>query len=80
MGGAPITVTLWADGISVSHARTPLVHHAGWEAELRRALDAGEDVEASLFSGKLAPVLGLAQVAVDCVWVEDRRHEPFPHP
>ncbi|MCX5745861.1 MAG: hypothetical protein NT062_25575 [Proteobacteria bacterium] len=72
MGGAPITFTLYANGIHISHGDPAFVTDRELEARMRAAFDAGQDA-----LNICDPLLELVDVAVDCGWVVDARSTPF---
>lgn len=79
MGGAPITITLYQNGIHVTYGRPELVSAPALEAEMRRSFDAKEEEES--LAARLLFDRGLAEivdVAIDCWYAVDRRDEVFP--
>jgi hypothetical protein len=79
MGGAPITVTLYKNGIHVTLSQPELFSAPELERGMARAYDEGQDVDSMLwYGGALAPLLDHVAVAIDCVFGQDRRHETHP--
>lgn len=79
MSGAPITITLYEDGIHITFATPEIITSPALEAEMRRAFDAGEDP--MVLADRLLYERGLARLvrfAVDVAYAEDRREEPYP--
>jgi hypothetical protein len=72
MSGAPITFTLYKNGIHITYGDPEFVHDAEIEAQMRAAFDAGTD--AAPFD---SPLGDLIRVAVDCLWAEDKRGEVY---
>jgi len=74
MSGAPITFTLYKNGIHITHGRPEFVTDADLEEEMRDAFDAGRDPVPPWES----PLGDLIDVAVDCLFAEDKRGEVYP--
>ena len=79
MGGAPIALTLYRNGIHLSHGEPALISSPELEAEMRRSFDAGEDDRD--LAGRLIDERGLGKliaVAIDLYWAEDKRDVDCP--
>jgi len=77
MSGAPITVTLYKNGIHVTYSEPSLVTNKALRAEMQRAFDAKENVEAAIWNGSLTKLADGIKYAVDSISVEDKRDELF---
>ena len=79
MGGAPVTLTLYRNGIHLSHGEPALISSPELEAEMRRSFDAREDDWA--LAARLIDERGLDQVvtvAIDTYAADDERDVDCP--
>lgn len=79
MSGAPITITLYENGIHITYATPDFIASPALEAEMRRAFDAGED--GTILADRLLYERGLAKLvrfAIDVAYADDRRDEEYP--
>jgi hypothetical protein len=79
MGGAPITITLFKNGIHIPYADPELVTSKALEEEMLRSFNAGED-DRDLATRLLHDrgLLKRVKVAVDSYAALDRREEVCP--
>ena len=72
MGGAPITFTLYANGILVTHRDPEFVTDATVEAQMRADFDAGREAIPTdpAMTDEIA-------VAIDYYWAIDKRNETY---
>ena len=80
MGGAPIILTLYKNGIHLSHGKPSFISAPALEEEMRRSFDAHEDDWA--LASRLIDERGLVKlisVAIDTYECIDKRGEVYPH-